>query len=383
MTPVRQAILVIDDDDLVLDLCTVVLEGQGYAVSTARDGSRGIQVARRLSPDMVFIDYRMPGPSGLEVIDEIHHIDPTTVIVLMTGHATVGIAVDAMKLGAYDVLAKPFEPDQLRRVTRRGLEKRRLELETIALRREQEVLRENFAAIVSHELKSPLGAVQQNLFLLEHELADVATQAQRDRIGRMQVRIGQLVEMVDAWLRGVSVDVRDIKERFRELPISVLVNRAVENVEPQAVRKDIEVAAILEDSLPSILGDETTLTEALTNILGNAIKYSYEGSRVTVTGVEARGELRIEISDSGVGIAKEDLDRIFGEFYRAGDAGVAGAGLGLAISRRIVEAHDGQISVESEPGKGSTFLIVLPRHKAEVTDTAPGPVTVQEHGGHP
>lgn len=383
MAAERHTILVIDDDDLILDLCTVLLEGQGHAVSTAREGSRGLEVVRRLVPDMVYVDFRMPGLSGLQVIEAVHEIDPTIVIVLMTGHATIDIAVDAMKLGAYDVLAKPFEPDQLRRVTRRGLEKRRLELETITLRREQEMLRENFAAIVSHELKSPLGAVQQNLFLLEQELADVASEEQRARIGRMQVRIGQLVDMVETWLRGVSVDVRGIRERFRPLPIDIPIGRAIESVDPQAVRKDVEVVSFIEEPGPQILGDETTLTEALTNVLGNAVKYSYDGGRVTVTAAEAHGDVTVEISDTGVGIAKEDRDRIFGDFYRAGDAGVAGAGLGLAISRRVVEAHDGSITVDSEPGKGSTFVIVFPSHQPAMTENAPGPVTVQEHGGLP
>jgi signal transduction histidine kinase len=383
MAAVRHTILVIDDDDLVLDLCTVVLEGQGHAVSTARDGTRGIAVARRLNPDMVFVDLRMPGPSGLQVIEEIHEIDPTTVVVLMTGHATIDVAVDAMKLGAYDVVGKPFKPEELKALSRRGLEKRRLELETIALRREQETLRENFAAIVSHELKSPLGAVQQNLFLLEHELAGAISEDQQGRIGRMQVRIGQLVDMVNAWLRGVSVDVRSIREGFKPLPISAVVERAVENTEPQAVRKDIEVATFLETPGPTVFGDDTTLTEALTNILGNAVKYSYDGGRVTVTVATERGDTTIEIGDTGVGISKEDCDRIFGDFYRAGDAGVAGAGLGLAISRRIVEAHDGTITVESEPGKGSTFRIVLPLHRSDTTDEAPGPAMAQEHGGVP
>jgi signal transduction histidine kinase len=256
-------------------------------------------------------------------------------------------------------------------------------METIALRREQETLRENFAAIVSHELKSPLGAVQQNLFLLEHELAGAVSEEQQGRIGRMQVRIGQLVEMVDAWLRGVSVDVRSIRERFKPIPIASIIERAVENVEPQGVRKDIELAAFVEPPGPIVSGDDTTLTEAITNILGNAVKYSYEGGRVTVTTGVDRGDATIEISDTGVGINQEDIDQIFGDFYRAGDAGVAGAGLGLAISRRIVEAHDGTIHVESEPGKGSTFRIVLPLHRSEPTDNAPGPAPAQEHGGLP
>ena len=120
----------------------------------------GLDLIQEFHPDLVFVDLKMPGLSGLEVIEKIHEYDPTIVTIVITGYATVSSAVEAMKQGAYDFLPKPFTPDELRLIAQRGVEKRKLVLETIALRREKELLRENFAAIVSHELKSPLGAVQ-------------------------------------------------------------------------------------------------------------------------------------------------------------------------------------------------------------------------------
>jgi signal transduction histidine kinase len=118
----------------------------------------------------------------------------------------------------------------------------------------------------------------------------------------------------------------------------------------------------MQDSIGPVTGDEGTLAEALVNILGNAIKYSHAGSAVQLSAEERDDRVVIQISDSGVGISEEDLPSVFDGFYRAksGKAAAEGVGLGLAISRRIVEAHEGTISVRSELGKGSTFVLTLP-----------------------
>ena len=353
-------ILIIDDEQVVLESCTDILLDQAYEVATADNGAWGLELVEAFRPDLVFVDLKMPGLSGLEVLDAITRRHPTVVTVVITGYVTVDSAIEAMKSGAYDFIAKPFTPDQFRVIAARSLEKRKLVLETIALRREKEMLRENFAAIVSHELKSPLSAVQQNLFVLSHQLSPIATEHQIQQLERMKVRIGDLLEMVDTWLRGVSADLNGIRERFKLVPVGSSISKAIENVEQHAVRKDVNIE--VEEPKESVFGDEGTLTEALTNIIGNAVKYSYEGGTVTVSTRRSNDHVRIDVSDSGVGIPPGDQAHVFDDFYRA-PAVVdqeGGAGLGLAISRRIIEAHLGSVSVESEIGEGTTFTILLP-----------------------
>jgi len=357
---VSRKILIIDDEEVVLDSCTQILKGEPHQVAVARDGNRGLELVEEFEPDLVFVDLKMPGISGFEVLEKIEEIDRTIVTIVITGYATVSSAVDAMKSGAYDFLPKPFTPDEFRLVTRRGLEKRALVLETMALRREKEMLRENFAAIVSHEMKSPLNAVQQNLFVVAHELADSASAEQRERLERMQARIRDLLQVVDTWLRCVSVDVDAIKERFVPVAVDAPIARAVESVETHATRKSIELHTLIGEPAAVVMGDEGTLAEALTNVLGNAVKYSYEGSKVTVTAERRDGLVDIAVTDTGIGISEEDRAHILDDFYRAGGTGEGGVGIGLAICRRIVEAHDGSMSVESAIGQGSTITITLP-----------------------
>lgn len=359
---IKPRILIIDDEEIVLDSCSQILMGIGYATKTATDGSVGLRLVSEYQPDLVFVDLKMPGISGFEVLERIRALDPSIVTVVITGYATLASAVEAMQKGAYDFLPKPFTPDEFRLITKRGIEKRELVLETIALRREKELLQENFAAIISHELKAPLGAVQQNLIRLMQELSDQVDEGQMARLERMKARIYDLLKMIHTWLRAISSDIGSIRESFGPTLVATAITRAIENVHPYAVRKDIEIDASIEETLDPVHGDEGTLVEALVNLIGNAIRYSRSGSRVSVRAEQQAERILIEVRDSGVGIAEDELPYIFGNFYRgrADAGGEAGAGLGLAITRRIVEAHGGTITVTSRLGEGSTFVITLP-----------------------
>lgn len=377
----RHKLLIIDDEEVVLDSCTQILAGSPYDIATAIDGALGLRLVQEFRPDLVFVDLKMPGLSGFEVLEKIRAVDPTIVAIVITGYGTVSSAVDSMKKGAFDFLPKPFTPDELRLIARRGLEKRRLVLETIALRKEKEMLREHFAAIVSHELKSPLNAVQQNLFALAAELSGQLTADQKNRLERCQSRVDDLLKLIQTWLRVMSTDIGKIRESFKPIPVPSVIAKAMESVQPHAIRKDIEILTSVEGSLSLVCGDEGTLTEALVNLIDNAVKYSRIGSQVFVKATQKEGHLLISVTDTGVGISKEDLPFIFEDFYRGqgGDAVERGSGLGLALTRRIVEAHGGAISVESELGKGSTLTIHLPALKQPILE--PDALAESQTGG--
>jgi signal transduction histidine kinase len=358
----KSKILIIDDEEVVLDSCTQILAGGDYEIHTAENGLLGISLIEELQPDLAFVDLKMPGISGFEVLERIQELDPTIVTIVITGYATISSAVEAMQRGAFDFLPKPFTPDELRLITSRGLEKRKLVLETLALRREKEMLREHFAAIVSHELKSPLAAVQQYLMALSGELANQLTEDQSRRFERIQTRIDDLMKLIHTWLRAISVDLESIKENFEPTSIPSVISKAIDSVQPHAIRKDINIYTSLQDSLPLVNGDEGTLVEAVVNIVGNAVKYSPMGSRIDVNVNTKTQQIAITIMDNGIGIPDEDLPFIFEDFYtsRSNRKIEKGSGVGLALTRRIAEAHGGTISVDSELGKGSTFEMCIP-----------------------
>jgi two-component system sensor histidine kinase/response regulator len=361
----QSKILIIDDEEVILDSCTRILKNGAYKIATASNGLSGLDLVKEFQPDLIFVDLKMPGISGIEVIEKIRESDPTIVVIVITGFATVSSAVEAMKNGAYDFLPKPFTPDEFRLITQRGLDKRGLILETLQLRREKEMLREQFAAIVSHELKAPLGAVQQNLYVLVSELTNILSEDQKDRFEKMQTSISDLIKLILTWLRVLSVDVMKIRENFKPTSIPAVISKATENVLSTSTRKDIDIIASIKDALPMVNGDEGTLVETIVNILGNAIKYSRTGSKIVVKAEQIENNVVISVTDTGIGIAKEDLPYIFNDFYTGKDGQKIekSTGLGLAITRRIIEAHNGSVSVESELGRGSTFTICLPELK--------------------
>jgi signal transduction histidine kinase len=365
-------ILIIDDEEIVLDSCTEILEGSPYRLATASNGTEGLRLLHDFQPDLVMLDLKMPGMSGFEVLEEIQKSQPTVVTIVITGYATVGSAVEAMKKGAYDFLPKPFTPEEFRLIIRRGVEKRTLLLETIALKREREVLREHFASIVSHELKAPLGAIQQNIFGLERELAEVLSEDQARRCDRIKTRIGDLLNLINTWRRGATVDIGTIKENFGPVSIDVPIAKAVESVVPHATRKAVDITTAVPQPPGVVWGDEGTLTQTLVNVIGNAVKYSQCDTSVAVVADQPNGEVTISVTDTGVGIAEDDLPFIFDTFYRArsGEGTESGSGLGLAVSRRVVRAHGGGIEVRSTVGKGSTFIITLPAYEGDLPEPA-------------
>jgi DNA-binding NtrC family response regulator len=187
-------VLVIDYEESMRDSCHQALTKEGYRVETAVDGESGLRKVRELSPDIVLVDLKMPRTSGLEVLKEMTAIDPTIVALVITGHATVESAVEAMKAGAYD----------LRIVTKRGLERRRLSVEMEALRKENERMRENFVTGVTHEMRAPLVAVEQYLEVMLEEMAGDVTPKQKEILEHSRKRVEWLLTSRDGQDTGVA-----------------------------------------------------------------------------------------------------------------------------------------------------------------------------------
>lgn len=361
-------VLIIDRELSALESCVDCLSDGPYLVSTVMDSAFGLQIVKEFQPDLVVVDLDTDGVPGFQVIERIHEFDPTIIQIATAWSTTVSSTVEAIRKGAFEYLPKPYSKDELQIAAQRAIEHRRLIQEAASLRREREMLREQFAAIVSHELKSPLGSVLQNLYALEHDLAANLSEDHVARIGRMKGSINHLLDLIRSWLNVISGggDINKIRENFKPVSIPEVIAKAIESVESHAVRKDIEIAPSIDDKAGFVHGDMVTLCEALVNLIGNAIKYTRMGSRIHVKATREGETIAIAVMDRGVGISKEDLPFIFGDFYVGKSAPVAerGTGLGLAITRRIVEAHGGSISVESALDKGSTFIIRLPAFKA-------------------
>jgi signal transduction histidine kinase len=360
----KATILIIDDEETMRDSCCQVLSKNGYVTETAENGQGGLRKVREIKPDLVLIDLKMPGMGGMELLEEIGHIDPDIISIIITGYATIESAVEAMKLNAYDFLPKPFTPDQLRIVIERGLERRSLIAESARLRREKEMMRENFITLVSHQLRSPLASVKQYFGVIQEGFAGDVTEKQKEIIQKASEYIDNLMQLINDWLSVSRVEAGRIKDLSEPVSLPAVLSEILEVLKPQAEAGKVALELNAPDNLPPLYGDPKSLKEAFLNIINNAIIYNRQEGAVTVTVGEQGEDLAVEISDTGMGISRENLPFIFDEFFRVKSKEtqhITGTGLGLPIAKKIIEAHNGYVKVASEPGKGTTFSIFLPK----------------------
>lgn len=352
----------VDDDESMRDSCTQILTKDGYQAETAKDGSSGLEQIKEKKPDLVLIDLKMPGINGLELLEKTREIDPNIIAVVITGYATVESAVEAMKIGAYDFLPKPFTPDELRIIIKRGLEKRKLIHETESLRREKKLMEENFITMVSHQLRSPLVAILQYFEVILGGMVGEVSEKQKEMIQKARIRLENLMNLINDWLDVARLDSGQIIEKLKPLSLKKVIERLLEDMKPLAQEKDIYLELMPSSGKENVMGDEESLKQVFSNLITNAIRYNKPKGKVKISIKKNSNFIITEVQDTGIGISKDHLPFIFDQFYRvkrSEDQKIKGTGLGLSIAKKIVEAHGGSIQVSSEEGQGSTFTVFL------------------------
>jgi len=358
----KARVLIIDDEKTICDACSTVLTQALYEVQTSYDGESGLEKIDVFRPDLVFIDLRMPGLSGIEVIHSIREKDPYIVPVVITGYASIDSAVESMKAGAYDFLPKPFTPEQLRIIAKRALDKRRASLEAERLRQEKEKMRQGFISMVSHELRTPLVAVTQYLEVLANGFAGSISKEQSNIIDRMKIRMSELLRMIDRWLKLTRLEELKLKEDFKIFKMGTVIQEAIDLVKSTADEKNVHVKYDVFPDDAVVNGDRDLIKEVFINLIGNGVKYNRAEGRVSVTLQERERYWVVDVSDTGVGIPENEVPRVVEEFYRVKREGVAaGTGIGLAIVKKILDIHDGKLEIASKLDQGSTFSVFLPK----------------------
>ena len=365
----KPVVLVIDDEESMRDSCGQILAKEGLHAEDAENGHLGLKKIEDIKPDVVLIDLKMPGISGLEVLERAREIDPNIIPIVITGYATVESAVDAMKKGAYDFLPKPFTPEELRIIIRRGLEKRKLIQEAESLRREKKLIEENFITMVSHQMRSPLVAIVQYFEVILAGIVGEVEPKQKEMILKAKDRLEALLDLINDWLNVARMNRGQIVEKFKPLSLKKLISKLIEFMQPVAQENDVNLEFSSLSGSDLVLGDEETLEQVFSNLINNAIKYNKLKGSVKISIKENKDYVAAKVEDTGIGIAKENLPLIFDQFFRVSRSESKkskGSGLGLTIANKIVEAHGGSIQVSSELGKGSTFSVLLPKADKKV-----------------
>jgi two-component system sensor histidine kinase/response regulator len=369
-------ILVIDDEEGIREGCRRALEPQGFTVETAATLREGLRKIEEGDFDLVLLDVMMPDGRGIDLLAPIQEKDPDTVCVIITGYATVELAVEAIKRGAYDFISKPFTSDLLLMTVNQSLERRRLSLEAKRLQAiEQEAaelartkeemerldkFKTAFTLTVAHELRAPVTALQS--FLLAMLKGYVAPDQQQDILQRAIERSQELLDLIDDLLNLAAAKEEQAPQKRKTLSLAEVLEEVIPLMRVQAEEKGLSFAMEVRQR-PLLEANPDQMRQLWTNLISNAIKYTPAGGKVSVT-LDDKGEWAVgTVEDTGIGIAAEDQEKIFEEFYRtpqAKEMEPRGTGLGLALVKRIVEGHGGTIEVESALGQGSQFTFRLP-----------------------
>jgi len=369
-------ILVIDDEEGIRAGCRRALEPEGYIVETAATGQEGLRRFREGNFDMVLIDVVLPDMRGVDLLAPILEKDPDVVCVVITGYATVELAVQAIRSGAYDFLSKPFTADVLRMTVAQGLERRRLTLEARRLQKIEEEARElarakeelerldrfktTFMLTVAHELRAPLNALQSFLWAILKGY--IPPEEQQEVLGRAVQRVQELLDLVDDLLKLAAAKSEKGLEKREPVSLADVLEKVAPLFQKEAEAKGL--AWVVEvGARPVVRADPDQMAQVWSNLISNAVKYTPAGGRVRVALEERDGWAIGTVEDTGIGIPPQDLERIFEEFYRtpqAKEVAPRGTGLGLPLVKQILEAHGGSITVESEVGRGSRFVFRLP-----------------------
>jgi signal transduction histidine kinase len=379
----KARILIIDDEEGLHKACRRVLEAHGFSLESAFTLSAGLQKFREQPFDVVLLDVMMPDGRGLDIIPPIIEHDPDSACVVMTGFATVELAVEAMKAGAVNFIPKPFSSDLLLLTINQALEKRQLSRDVKRLKSfEQDVSQlwmvargeldafdqfnkdfigpAAFRLTIAHEFRAPITALLSFLILLRK---GYVPPDQQEKILDNAIERGQdLLDLVDDLMNLTSAkeELSPVQRTLHSLAHDL--EKVVPTLAAQAQEKGLRFSLNIRNR-PLVNTNPVLMDQLWTNLISNAVKYTLAGGSVQVTLTEEKGWAVGEVKDTGIGMSQQEQELIFHQFYRAPRAKEMerhGTGLGLSFVKRIIDGYGGSIELESEPGKGSSFIFKLP-----------------------
>lgn len=369
MQHAQSHILVVDDISANRLVIKRMLETCGHAVTTADDGESALALLRSEAFDLVLLDIMMPGKDGFEVLDVLRddldwHRMPVVVVSAVNDIESV---VRCIALGASDYLFKPVNQSLLKaRVDSCLARKWALDRERAAAQALEDLRHAEgeFVALVSHELRNPITAIRGYAHLLLTQLPGTLDEHQQECLQAISSLAQMMNELVGDLAELTRLGSRQLELRPAAISLATAVGLAVQAVQSQVAAKQQRLTITVPPGLPQLWADLVRVVQILTNLLGNASKYTPEGGSITLSARQAdERALEIAVSDTGIGISSGEQPRIFERFFRSGDPRARtqpGSGLGLHITRLLVEAQGGQIWFESAPGVGSTFFLTLP-----------------------
>lgn len=355
-------LLLVDDDSGDRKIVKLALaqpsNAADFNIETAETLSGAVECLKNKEYDVVLLDLGLPDSGGVDTVQKAHEANPNVPIIVLTG-LSEGLGLEAIGKGAEDYLVKgiPLE-HSLIRVIRYAIGRKKVERKL----KEAIEAKSQFMSMVSHELRVPLTSIKESIAIVMDGVAGEITEKQRDCLGIAKRNIDRLNRLIGDLLDFNKLEAGKMNFDMQDGNVNETAKDIYDTMLPVAKEKGINLVLELDDCLPRVKFDKDKINQVMSNLVNNAIKFTRQG-RITIATSKREDTIQVSVSDTGCGIKKEDLPRLFHEFEQLETIGVEktrGTGLGLAISREIITRHNGEIRAESELGKGSTFLFTLP-----------------------
>ncbi len=363
-------LLVVDDEPGIRGGVTRILENFSvsypfmdedfeFSIDEAATGEEALELIEKKPYDIVLLDNKLPGIQGIDVLEYINKKQLDIVVVMITSYASLELAVKATKQGAYDFVPKPFTPKELRTSVETITKQLFLQRMTQKLNVEGRQVRFQFLSVLSHELKSPINAVEGYLKMMQEKKAGDNLDDYMEMIDRALFRIQGMRNLILDMLDFTRIESGKKSRNIEPLLLCEVARQSIDSFQPLSIQKDVDVYLNCSEKI-KMEADKQEMEIIFNNLISNSIKYNKQGGRVDVNLSKEDDEIIISVEDTGIGMEVEDKEKLFEDFVRIKSEetkNISGSGLGLSIVKKLTDFYKGEISVESTPGRGSCFTI--------------------------
>ena len=361
-------ILIADDDRLNIRILAGILKREGYVIADADNGERGIEVYAQFQPNLVLLDVMMPGIDGFETCRQLkkQYGDRCAPIIFITAKNDSEDVVAGLAAGGVDYLQKPFNAREVLARIRSHLQNQLLVAEQQRLVEQlsrANAAKNRFLGMAAHDLRNPLASIRGLAEFLRDGVVGPLNTEQLDLVQTIHAASHSMLDMVNELLDVATIESGELKLTLGEHDLSELIAKSVALTNIEAAKKKTRIQLHSDVAHLKVRIDPAKMKQVVDNLLSNAVKYSPPGSTVTVLIRQENGQAGFSVRDEGPGIPVGERDKLFKDFSRLSvqpTGGEKSTGLGLAICRKIVEAHRGSIEANNLPTRGCEFRVSLP-----------------------
>lgn len=369
----KLTVMVVDDEPGIRSGVKRILTGHtvsfpfmdddyGFECKEASTGEEALELIAKEQPDILLLDNKLPGITGMEVLEIIQQKKLDIIVAMITSYASLEVAAKATDDGARDFIPKPFTPSELKASVDLITKQYFLKRITRTMKEEGKKIRYQFLSVLSHELKSPLNALEGYLEMMKGRELGEKIEDYDQVLERSKQRIEGMRSLIMDLLDFTKIRLKRKDDKIEDLSLQERAQLAISTIKPLAIQRNISISCEVEPDL-HYEADPVDLDIMLNNLLSNAVKYNRNGGSVKLLILKLEGRMEIVVRDTGIGMNEQEVSQLFKEFVRIKNnrtKGISGSGLGLSIVHKIAELYGGHIQVESEPDKGSEFRISLP-----------------------